>query len=153
MRDPGQECHVKLDFHTAVFHSSWIHRCQSWIVRQALSDLQLWREWIQWQGEEPAKSYCDKKSQLVHQEEVFHIPCNGQCLFKRLWEGVTLLPGLQGKTSTKDLQRRCAKRIRLGYCFTPYQRLWLYNGAPLVTFYDTLGIRRTYGARNVRLWI
>ena len=33
---------------------------------------------------------------------------------------------------------------RLGYCFTPYQRLWLYNGAPLVTFYDTLGIRRTY---------
>ena len=33
---------------------------------------------------------------------------------------------------------------RLGYCFTPYQRLWLYNGAPLVAFYDTLGIRRTY---------
>ena len=30
------------------------------------------------------------------------------------------------------------------YCFTPYQRLWLYNGAPLVAFYDTLGIRRTY---------
>ena len=26
----------------------------------------------------------------------------------------------------------------------PYQRLWLYNGAPLVAFYDTLGIRRTY---------
>ena len=24
------------------------------------------------------------------------------------------------------------------------QRLWLYNGAPLVAFYDTLGIRRTY---------
>ena len=34
--------------------------------------------------------------------------------------------------------------LRLGYCFTPYQRLWLYNGAPLVAFYDTLGIRRTY---------
>ena len=34
--------------------------------------------------------------------------------------------------------------FRLGYCFTPYQRLWLYNGAPLVAFYDTLGIRRTY---------
>ena len=32
----------------------------------------------------------------------------------------------------------------LGYCFTPYQRQWLYNGAPLVAFYDTLGIRRTY---------
>ena len=32
----------------------------------------------------------------------------------------------------------------LGYCFTPYQRLWLYNSAPLVAFYDTLGIRRTY---------
>ena len=32
---------------------------------------------------------------------------------------------------------------RLGYCFTPYQRLWLYNGAPLVAFYDTLGIWRT----------
>ena len=36
------------------------------------------------------------------------------------------------------------KYIFLGYCFTPYQRLWLYNGAPLVAFYDTLGIRRTY---------
>ena len=35
-------------------------------------------------------------------------------------------------------------KIRLGYCFTPYQRPWLYNGAPLVAFYDTLGIRRTY---------
>ena len=34
--------------------------------------------------------------------------------------------------------------VRLGYYFTPYQRLWLYNGAPLVAFYDTLGIRRTY---------
>ena len=30
------------------------------------------------------------------------------------------------------------------YCCTPYQRLWLYNGARLVAFYDTLGIRRTY---------
>ena len=35
-------------------------------------------------------------------------------------------------------------QVRLGYCFTPYQRLWLYNGAPFVAFYDTLGIRRTY---------
>ena len=34
--------------------------------------------------------------------------------------------------------------VMLGYCFTPYQRLWLYNGAPLVAFYDTLGIRRPY---------
>ena len=34
--------------------------------------------------------------------------------------------------------------IRLGYCLTPYQRMWLYNGAPLVAFYNTLGIRRTY---------
>ena len=34
--------------------------------------------------------------------------------------------------------------VRLGYCFTPYQRLWLYNGAHLVAFCDTLGIRRTY---------
>ena len=34
--------------------------------------------------------------------------------------------------------------VRLGYCFTPYQRLWLCNGAPLVAFYDTLGIRRTH---------
>ena len=34
--------------------------------------------------------------------------------------------------------------VRLGYCFTPYQRQWLYNGAPLVAFYDTLGIRRMY---------
>ena len=36
------------------------------------------------------------------------------------------------------------KLDRLGYCFTPYQRQWLYNGAPLVAFYDTLEIRRTY---------
>ena len=35
-------------------------------------------------------------------------------------------------------------QVRLGYCFSPYQRLWLYNGALLVAFYDTLGIRRTY---------
>ena len=35
-------------------------------------------------------------------------------------------------------------KVRLGYCFTPYQQLWLYNGAPLVAFHDTLGIRRTY---------
>ena len=34
--------------------------------------------------------------------------------------------------------------VMLCYCFTPHQRLWLYNGAPLVAFYDTLGIRRTY---------
>ena len=42
------------------------------------------------------------------------------------------------------------ERIRFGYCFTPYQRLWLYNGAPLVAFYDTLGIRRTYFRLNPR---
>ena len=34
------------------------------------------------------------------------------------------------------------ENVRLGYCFTPYQRPGLYNGAPLVAFYDTLGIRR-----------
>ena len=33
-------------------------------------------------------------------------------------------------------------QVRLGYCFTPYQRLWLYNGAPLVAFYNNLGILR-----------
>ena len=37
--------------------------------------------------------------------------------------------------------------VRLGYCFTPYQRLRLYNGAHLVAFYDTLG----YGGRNLGL--
>ena len=36
------------------------------------------------------------------------------------------------------------RSVRLCYCFTPYQRLWLYNGAPLVAYYDTVGIRRTY---------
>ena len=40
--------------------------------------------------------------------------------------------------------------VRLGYCFTPYQRLWLYNGAPLVAFYDTLEIRRTYSRLKPR---
>ena len=34
--------------------------------------------------------------------------------------------------------------VRLGYCFTLYQRLWLYNGASIVAFYDMLGIRKTY---------
>ena len=34
--------------------------------------------------------------------------------------------------------------LGLGYCLTPYQRPRLYNGAPLVAFCDTLGIRRTY---------
>ena len=29
------------------------------------------------------------------------------------------------------------REVRIGYCYTPYQRLWLYNGAPLVAFYDT----------------
>ena len=40
----------------------------------------------------------------------------------------------------KKIWRRCIWwQVRLGYCFTPYQRVWLYNGAPLVAFYDTLG--------------
>ena len=34
-------------------------------------------------------------------------------------------------------------KVRLGYCFTPFQRLRLYNGAPLAAFYDMLGLRRT----------
>ena len=34
--------------------------------------------------------------------------------------------------------------METGYCLTPYQRLWLYNGSNLVAFYDTLGIRSTY---------
>ena len=46
--------------------------------------------------------------------------------------------------STPLALTRVVHDVRLGYCFTPYQRLWLYNDAPLVTFYDTLGIRRTY---------
>ena len=37
-----------------------------------------------------------------------------------------------------------AFNVRLGYFLTPCQRLWLYNGAPLVAFYDTRGIRRTF---------
>ena len=40
--------------------------------------------------------------------------------------------------------------VTLRYCFTPYQRLLLYNGAPLVGFYDTLGIRRTYSRLKPR---
>ena len=50
--------------------------------------------------------------------------------------------------------------MRLGYCFTLYQRLWPYNGTPLVAFYDTRGIRRTYSqlkppasSRGVRLCV
>ena len=42
----------------------------------------------------------------------------------------------------------CRCLVRLGYCFTPYRRQWLYNGAPLVAFNDTLGIRRTYSPLN-----
>ena len=43
-----------------------------------------------------------------------------------------------------ELSPYSPQTVRLGYCFTPYQRLWLYNGAPLFAFYDTLGIRRAY---------
>ena len=46
--------------------------------------------------------------------------------------------------SVPSLECTIFESTGLGYCFTPYQRLWLYNGAPLVAFYDTLGIRRTY---------
>ena len=53
---------------------------------------------------------------------------------------VHLYTSLMMQIHKKDSHRK----IRLGYCFTPYQRLWLYNGTPLVAFYDTLGIRRTY---------
>ena len=42
------------------------------------------------------------------------------------------------------MYKKMCLRVRVSYCFTPYQQLWLYNGAPLVAFYDTLGIRRTY---------
>ena len=51
------------------------------------------------------------------------------------------------RSVTSELQRERVfffSRLRLSYCFTPYQRLWLYNGAPLVAFYDTLGIQSTY---------
>ena len=40
--------------------------------------------------------------------------------------------------------------VRLGHCFTPYQRLRLYNAPHLVAFYDTLGIRRTYSRLKPR---
>ena len=40
--------------------------------------------------------------------------------------------------------------VILGYCFTPYQPGWLYNGDPLVAFYDLLGIRRTYSPLKPR---
>ena len=54
--------------------------------------------------------------------------------------------------SFKDWCDKCCimfkSTVRLGYCFTPYQRL--YNGAPLVVFYDTLGIRSTYSRLNPR---
>ena len=48
------------------------------------------------------------------------------------------------KQSHFVLSRATKSWCRLGFCFTPFQRLWLYNGAPLVAFYDTLGIQRTY---------
>ena len=37
------------------------------------------------------------------------------------------------------------------YCFTLYQLLWLYNGAPLVAFYGTLGTLWGYGGRILDL--
>ena len=61
----------------------------------------------------------------------FHVTLNNQsqspCRIQKLWPMLKVF-----------------QKVRLGYCFTPYQRLWLYNGAPLVVFYDTLGIRGTY---------
>ena len=52
---------------------------------------------------------------------------NGPCLRRTIFQGI-------GQWAI----------VRLVYCLTPHQRLWLYNGATLVAFYDTLGIRRIY---------
>ena len=68
---------------------------------------------------------------------------------------------IENMLSMTDGRRDRQKMVRLGYCFTPYQRLWLYNGAPFVAFYNnTLGIQRTYSrltppasSRGDRKWI
>ena len=61
---------------------------------------------------------------------------------------INIHPGINGVLSLAGggavLWNYFICQVRLSYCFTPYQRLWLYNGAPLVAFYDTLGIRGTY---------
>ena len=40
--------------------------------------------------------------------------------------------------------RKSIQMVRLLFYAAFTQRPWLYNGAPLVAFYDTLGIRRMY---------
>ena len=67
-----------------------------------------------------------------------------ECKFIPCHFCILRLSYFDGLMSTSIRQNSPVVLVRLGYYFTPYQRLWLYNGAHLVTFYDTLGIRRTY---------
>ena len=64
-------------------------------------------------------------------------------LTARAFTGVGITRYGRGKDTCAG-QLKQMMLVRLGYWFTPYQRPWLYNGVPLVAFYDTLGIRRTY---------
>ena len=68
--------------------------------------------------------------------------------YRRLRASQCPCRGRLGTLKTSSCPWRWLPDSRLGYCFTPYQRLWLYNGAPFVAFYDTLGIRRTYSRLN-----
>ena len=61
-----------------------------------------------------------------------------------------LLKQYRSPTNPNKFKSATIISVRLGYCFTPYRRLWLYNGAPLVAFYDTLGPREDAGVSRIR---
>ena len=72
---------------------------------------------------------------------------HGTNLFTVISRNRPILVAFYDTHGDTELRLRTHSRLNppgLGYCFTPYQRLWLYNGAPLVAFYDTLGTQRTY---------
>ena len=54
-------------------------------------------------------------------------------MLEKCWKTFTMLENIYNKTHLEELNSSSKVRL-LGYCFTPYQRLWVYNGAPLVAF-------------------
>ena len=90
----------------------------------------------------PGQLSCRVGCALTSHSAVFQLHSDGTVV---QFSNLDLLPGTQRHGYLRVFSKPSPPRyVRLGYCFTPYQRLQLYNGAPLVAFYDTLGIRRTY---------
>ena len=62
--------------------------------------------------------------------------CKNKTHIKPLFCNISIKTVLFGKARYLLWELLVTFWVRLGYCFTPYMRLWLYNGAHLVAFYD-----------------